>query len=181
MILEVSFCMGGGITQEIKRRINNALKRKYYLASREYYYKSVTPRIVIEEMMFNEDGRGLTDYKFYCFHGEPRFLYVSSGMDDHSQARISFYNMDWSDAAFQRKDYKHFEKAPKIPVNYKKMIDICKILSKEFPFVRVDLYEINEKIYFSEMTFSPCGGMMPFDPEEYDEILGSYINLKDLV
>lgn len=171
---------GGGITPELKKQLNRALKRKYYLASREYYYKGVRPRIIIEKMMKNEDGSGLIDYKFYCFHGEPKFLYVSSDLHDHSQAHISFYNMDLSDAAFQRKDYKHFDHLPKIPKNYDKMVKMAKDLSKDFPFVRVDLYEINEKIYFSEMTFSPCGGMMPFEPQQYDEILGSYINLNDL-
>lgn len=60
------------------------------------------------------------------------------------------------------------------------MVEIAKILSKDVPFVRVDLYEIDDNIYFSEMTFSPCGGMMPFDPQEYDELLGLYINLDAL-
>ena len=171
---------GGGITPELQKQLNRALKRRYYLASREYYYKDVKPRIVIEKMMRNEDGSGLIDYKFYCFHGEPKFLYVSSDFHDHSRTRVSFFNMDWSNAAFQRKDYKQLEKLPKIPENYHKMVEIAKQLSKDFPFVRVDLYEISGKIYFSEMTFSPCGGMMPFEPQEYDEIVGSYIKLYDL-
>lgn len=171
---------GGGITSELKKRLNRALKRRYYLASREYYYKGVKPRIVIEKMMRNEDGSGLIDYKFYCFHGEPKFLYVSSELHDHARAHISFYNMDWSKAAFQRKDYEQFDKPPRIPKNYDRMVEIAKILSKDLPFVRVDLYEISGKIYFSELTFSPCGGMMPFEPKEYDEIVGRYIRLDEV-
>lgn len=164
-------------TPKVRRKLNQALKRKYYYASREYPYKNVQPRIVVEKMMHDSDGRGLIDYKFYCFHGEPKFLYVSLGLDDHATARISFYNIDLSDAPFQRRDYKHFSKIPRIPVNYEKMIEIARILSKGIPFVRIDLYEIDGAVFFSEITFSPCGGMMPFEPRKYDAVLGGYINL----
>lgn len=167
-------------TPTVRKKINKALKRKYYYASREYPYKNVKPRIIVEKMMYDHENKGLIDFKFYCFHGEPKFLYVSGGLDNHTSACISFYNLDLTEAPFQRKDYKHFERIPQIPINYEKMIEIAKILSEDIPFVRIDLYEINGKIYFSEITFSPCGGMMPFEPAEYDTILGRYINLKKL-
>lgn len=167
-------------TSKVRKKINQALKRKYYYASREYPYKHVKPRIIVEKMMQNHENNGLIDFKFYCFHGEPKFLYVSGGLDNHTSARISFYNLDLTEAPFQRSDYKHFSKIPQIPVNYEKMIEIARILSKDIPFVRIDLYEIDGAIYFSEITFSPCGGMMPFEPEEYDTILGKYIDLKKL-
>lgn len=166
------------LTLGVRKKINQALKRKYYYASREYPYKNVRPRIIVEKMMHNSDGKGLIDYKFYCFHGEPKFLYVSAGLDNHMTARISFYNMDLSDAPFQRRDYQHFKRIPQIPVNYKKMVEIAKILSKGIPFVRIDLYEIDGSVYFSEITFSPCAGMMPFEPKEYDALLGRYIDLE---
>lgn len=169
-------------TQAVRKELNIALKRKYYYAYREFPYKNIKPRIIIEEMMYDKDsvGGGLIDYKFYCFHGEPKFLYISSGLDNHRTAHISFYNLDLSEAPFQRKDYMQFDVIPKIPVNYQEMIEVAKVLSKEIPFVRIDLYEIDKKVYFSEITFSPTAGMMPFAPEEYDEILGSYIDLDNL-
>lgn len=128
----------------------------------------------------NRDGnenRCLIDYKFYCFNGEPRFLYISKGLENHETARISFLELDWRFAQFQRNDYRPFEILPKKPVNYEKMIQLARILSRNIPFARIDLYEICEKVYFSEITFSPCSGCLPFYPSEWDLILGKYIEL----
>ncbi|MDE7414900.1 MAG: hypothetical protein K2N44_01045, partial [Lachnospiraceae bacterium] len=102
------------LTPDIRKIINQALNREYYCASRKYSYKNVRPRIIVEKMMHNSDGKRLIDDKFYCFHGEPRFLYVSAGLDNHTTARISFYNMDLSDAPCQRRDYKQFKKIPPV-------------------------------------------------------------------
>lgn len=122
-------------------------------------------------------GDGLIDYKFYCFSGEPRWLYVSQGLENHSTARISFLTMDWEFAPFSRSDYRPFNELPEKPVNFSKMKEIAGILSEGFPFLRVDLYEINGRVYFSELTFTPCSGMMPFSPPEWDERLGLEIKL----
>lgn len=160
-----------------KNKLKKALKRKYYLAGREYSYKGITPRLIIEKKLTNDPDKGLRDYKFYCFNGEPTYLYISEGLLKHSTARISFYNIDYSLADFCRSDYPRLDYLPEKPVNYEKMLDICKILSEGNPFVRVDLYEVDGKIYFSELTFSPCGGYMPFEPKEYDRILGEKLIL----
>lgn len=122
---------------------------------------------------------GLTDYKFYCFNGKPRYLYISKGLENHETACISFLTLDWKLAEFGRSDYRPFETLPEKPKNYDKMLKICGMLAeKAGAFLRVDLYEINEKIYFSELTFSPCSGLMPFQPVEWDEQLGSFLDLK---
>lgn len=162
-----------------KRQLRKALKRKYYYASREYALKFAEPKIIIEKYMSNGND-GLLDYKFYCFRGEPRYLYISGGLTDHSTARISFYNIDLSDAPFQRSDYLHFDQIPYIPKKYDEMLNIARTLSKDIPFVRVDLYEIEGQVYFSELTFYPCNGMMPFDPPEWDEILGKEIDITNI-
>lgn len=96
----------GGITQGLKTA-EPCAETKILFSKQRVLFKGVNSRIVIEKMMRNEDGSGLIDYKFYCFHREPKFLYVSSDMRDHLQAHISFYNMDLSNAAFQRKDYNY--------------------------------------------------------------------------
>ncbi len=124
-----------------------------------------------------EESFGLTDYKFYCFNGSPKFLYVSKGLENHSTARISFVTMDWQLAAYERADYLPFETLPSKPSQFDKMVELCKTLSKGHPFLRVDLYEIGSKIYFSELTFSPCGGFMPFKNSKHDEELGDMIKL----
>lgn len=133
--------------------------------------------ILIEKYMQDETQSSLTDYKFYCFDGKPAFLYVSSGLEDHSTARISFLTLNWKFEPFRRSDYKPFDTLPVKPSRFDEMIKIAQILSKGFPFLRVDLYEINGQVYFSELTFSPNSGMMPFLPEEYDTIVGENIHL----
>lgn len=165
-----------------KHKIEKSLKRNYYWGGREWPYKNVKKRIIAEKYMSDfsdEQGGGITDYKFYCFDGEPEFLYVSKGLEDHSTARISFLTLDWQFAPFKRKDYKPFETLPPKPQNYEKMLEICKILSKDCPFLRVDLYECSGQIYFSELTFFPCGGVMPFKDKADDEKIGKLLTLPD--
>lgn len=160
-----------------KEKIKKSLKRNYFLVHREWPYKNVKPRIIAEQYMEDSKTSELRDYKFYCFSGEPKFLYVSEGLADHSTAKLSFLNVDWTFAPFQRNDFQKFDKLPEKPQNYKKMCDLAQQLSKDIPFLRVDLYEINGKTYFSELTFSPGAGFVPFEPEEWDCILGEWIKL----
>lgn len=127
--------------------------------------------------MENEDGSGLRDYKFYCFNGEPKFLYISEGLENHATAKISFVNLDWTFAPYQRSDYKPFDTLPEKPKAFNEMIKYAAILSERIPCVRVDLYEINGIVYFSELTFTPCGGFMPFKDEKYDYDIGKYLKL----
>lgn len=160
-----------------KVKFETALKNNFYLYSREWPYKNVHPRIIAEEYMEDDKGEGLKDYKFYCFNGVPKYLYVSQGLDNHKTARVSFITMDWKKAPFGRADYREFETIPQKPQKFDEMINIAKKLSKGRPFLRVDLYEINGNVYFSELTLFPCGGLMPFVPSEWDRELGDMIEL----
>lgn len=128
----------------------------------------------------NNTVQGLTDYKFYCFNGKPQYLYISKGLENHETACISFLTLDWKFAEFGRSDYRAFEQLPTKPKNFDKMLEICSILAeKAGPFIRIDLYEINDSVYFSELTFSPCSGLMPFQPIEWDKKLGDTLDLKN--
>ena len=160
-----------------KRKLEKSLKRNYYWAEREWPYKNVKPQIIAEKFMVDKSGDGLIDYKFYCFNGMPEFLYISNGMDNHKTARLSFLTMNWEKAPFGRSDYLEFETIPPRPRKFDEMVQIAKSLSEGHLFLRVDLYEISEQVYFSELTFSPCGGFMPFVPEEWDEKLGDMISI----
>lgn len=160
-----------------RKKIEKSLKQNYYYTCREWPYKDVKSRIIAEEYMENKEGKGLTDYKFYCFDGEVPYLYISEGLEDHSTARISFLTADWQFAPFGRSDYAPYEELPEKPQTYEQMLEFAKLLSKGHKFLRVDLYEINGQVYFSELTFYPCGGYMPFKPQEWDLKLGSYIKL----
>lgn len=119
----------------------------------------------------------LIDYKFYCFNGEPAFLYISKGLEDHKTAQISFLTMNWGFANFKRIDYRNFDLLPSKPVRFNEMKDICRILAEGRSFARVDLYEINSKIFFSEITFYPCSGLMKFEPDEYDRYVGKMLKI----
>ncbi len=160
-----------------EKKINKSLKRNFYYTCREWIYKNIKPRILVEEYLENEEEHDLIDYKFFCFDGIPKFIYVSKGLSNHSTATIDFYDMDFKKLPFGRKDYRHEEKEMAKPKNFEEMIRIAKELSKGVDFVRVDLYNIAGKVYFSELTFTPSAGYMPFDPEEYDLKIGEMLNL----
>lgn len=166
--------------EHARKVITESLNRDYYLVAREWPYKDIPRRIIAEKLMSDETQKaGLTDYKFYCFNGEPKFLYVSSGLEDHATASISFLNLDWSFAPFRRVDYTPFKELPPKPKNYEKMLEITRTLSKGQAFLRVDLYEIGGQVYFSELTFTPGGGMIAFHPQQWDETVGSWITLPE--
>lgn len=124
-------------------------------------------------LFFNQNG--LTDYKFYCFGGEPRFLYVSENLSDHENSCMAFFDLKFNEMPFRRSDYKHMENSPLVPDKFDEMVDIARRISAGFDFLRVDLYYVGYEIYFSECTFYPCDGYMKFEPEEYDEKVGNLL------
>lgn len=160
-------------------KLRNGAKFNGFWYGREWPYKNVKPKVIIEKFMTDDSQKelGLKDYKFYCFNGEAKYLYVSEGLDNHSTARISFLTMDWQFAPFGRTDFAPFEELPPKPSMFDEMIKIANKLSEGHPFLRVDLYQINKQIYFGELTLYPCSGIMPFYPAKYDNYLGDLIKL----
>lgn len=163
--------------EEVESKIEACLKQRYFWIAREWPYKDVKPRIIAEKYMENSGDDELTDYKWFCFNGEPKFVYVSHGLANHATATIDFYDMNYERMPFKRTDYKSSVIDAAKPDTYDEMLYVARKLSKDIPFVRVDLYEIDGKVYFSEITFFPCAGWMPIDPPEWDYRLGEYINL----
>lgn len=166
--------------KEARNKLEKFLRRKYFYVHREWPYKNVKPRIMAEAYMQDGERRALTDYKFYCFNGKPTYLYVSTGLENHRTAKLSFLNIDWSFASFGRSDFSPMDQLPEKPKNYDKMLELAGTLSEEVTFLRVDLYEINGKIYFGELTFSPCAGMMPFSPPEADLEVGKQLDISSV-
>ena len=162
-----------------KTNITHSLKADFYAYWREYHYKNVKRKIIAEQYMEDSLGTSLTDYKFYCFDGEPKFLYVSYGFENHEITTVSFVDLDWKPMPFGRNDYKPMKTLPPKPAHFDEMIEIAKKLSAGHSFLRVDLYEINNTVYFSELTIIPCTGHMPFDPPEYDKIIGDMLVLPE--
>lgn len=165
--------------KKARRKINNCLRHNYFWGQREWPYKNIKPRIIAEKYMSEPSINGLIDYKFFCFNGNPEFLYISCGLENHATASISFFSLDGKLLPFKRKDYKGFNTAPAIPKNIENMKVLAKNLAEYInsPFIRVDLYEISGKVYFSELTFTACSGMIPFDPPEYDMKIGNMLDL----
>lgn len=160
--------------EEARKKINKHLKLNFYWNAREWPYKNVKPRIICEKYLKDNTLKDLMDYKFFCFNGIPRVLYVASerGVD----TKFDFFDLEFNRLPIKNK-YKNSSKEIPKPKNFEKMINLAKALSKEIPHVRVDFYNIDGKIYFGEMTFFHLGGFERFEPEKYDEIFGSWIKL----
>lgn len=139
------------------------------------YYK--VPRKVFAEQFLSDDNDDLTDYKFYCFNGTPTYCQVIR--DRHIKEAIDFYDMDWRLMPFVGLNPRceNGDNPLERPECLGEMIKICKILSNDIPFARVDLYNIKGHPYFGEITFYPGGGFGRFRPAEWDNKLGQLIRL----
>ena len=143
------------------------------------YYKGKNCRILIEKLLKTKDNGDLKDYKFFCFNGEVKFLYVSQGLDHIETASISFLSKDWSWMPFRRMDFPPLDVLPEKPACYDKMIEVAERLSKGFPHVRVDLYDIDGNIVFGELTFYNSSGYMRLSPDKYDYVVGDMFDISD--
>ena len=165
-----------------RKSLKHTLSIDYYMKSREWPYKNVKPCIIAEKYMADDKQKnGLIDFKFFCFNGEAKFMYVSQGLEDHSTAHISFYDLEGKEMPFKRSDFASFDSLPYKPEKLDRMIELANTLAHSIgsPFLRVDMYNIAGEIYFSEFTFFPCAGMLPFDPPEWDEKIGSWLILPE--
>lgn len=157
-----------------EKKISKSLKNNYYFEHREYPYKNITPRILAEPYLIDESGSELKDYKFFCFDGEPKFLFVAT--DRQSNVCFDFFDLDFNHLPFTQ-GHPNSTKSINKPENFDQMIDLARRLSAEFPHVRVDLYNINGAIYFGELTFFHFSGNVPFVPEEWDFRVGDMLRL----
>ena len=167
--------------QEACNKLQQSLNSDIYINLREWPYKDVPKRIIAEKFMMeshsHKEDSDLTDYKFYCFNGEPTYCQVIR--DRRTKETIDFYDMQWSHMPFVGLNPKVSNgKVPVVkPTNLNSMVEICQKLSKGIPFARVDLYIIDNSIYFGEVTFFPASGIGKFEPKGWDKKLGDLINL----
>ena len=160
--------------KKARKKINHCLKRNYFFNYREWPYKDVKPRIVAEEFMVDESGTELKDYKFFCFDGIVKSLFIAT--DRGIDTRFDFFDEKFNHLPFTN-GHPNADMEIKKPAKYEEMIKIAEKLSEGIPHVRVDLYNINGKIYFGEMTFYNWSGLVAFEPEEWDYKFGEWINL----
>lgn len=148
-------------------------RASHYFYSYEWCYKNIKPRIICEEYITTEND-DLKDYKILCFNGRATMLFVCS--DRKTNLKVDFFDINWNKLPFTRY-YKNSTKKQNQPKCFKEMIEIAERLSKPFPFVRVDLYEMKNKPMFGELTFYPGNGMEPFNPKAWDYRIGKMLKL----
>lgn len=158
-----------------KKKLDKALRFNYYNEWKQWAYKNIEQKIIAEKYMVDNKNWELQDYKFMCFNWEVKCSFVCSERFN-GWLKVTFFDKDWNVMPFIRHYPKSNKKIEK-PKNYKQMIKIAEILSKNIPFVRIDLYEINGNIYFWEFTNYPWGWFEEFFPREWDYILGEWIKL----
>ena len=147
-----------------KRQLGKWLKEDFGVFNVEPHYSKITPRMIVGEEFL---GDGLTDYKFFCFNGEPRYIYISYDLAHDRQAKIGYYDIGGKPLGIERDDYAHLD-VEELPPYFDEMRNAAKALCEDFTFVRVDFFATASRFYFAELTFTPSAGMMPFNPRKYD-------------
>ena len=161
---------------KVKKELKKGMKQDYYLTGREWPYKNVERKIICEKYMEDKKEKELRDYKFYCFNGKVEFVMINSDRfsDDCTKA-------DYFDKNYNLLDLKwgpeRSKEPPKKPEKYEEMCNIAEKLSKDLKHIRVDLYYVNGKIYFGELTFFDGSGFDKIEPIEWDYKLGELIKL----
>lgn len=153
-------------------------KNQYYRGGLEWAYKNVQPRLIAEKYLEEMDRGSITDYKFFCFNGKVEFMQVDLDRDkDHCK---DFYDLDWKKLPFTKGKKPSCQEKMERPENLPEMKKLAEKLAGNFPFVRVDFYNISGKVFFGEMTFYPSDGRAEFYPEKYNKIIGGYMDLPEI-
>jgi len=152
-----------------KEKLKKGLGQSYYCLNREWPYKNVKPRIIAEQFMSEDEQKAeLKDYKWFCFNGEPEYLFIATDrFTNGEQTKFDFYDSSFNHLPIIN-GHPNASVEIKKPESFEHMKEIAARLSQNIPHVRVDLYDIKGKIYFGELTFYHWSGFMPFDPHEWD-------------
>lgn len=168
--------------EEAKRRLKKTMySNGIWNSLREWTYKDIKPRIIAEQLLEDEVLPYPQDYKFWCFDGEVKCFYITTGRNEREHTKDNFFDVNgiyMSDLEHvgYKSDPNHL---PQIPKTIPKMIELAKKLSKNVPHLRVDLYEVNGKIYFGELTFAEESGFAEFRPKRWNYTFGEWIKLPE--
>lgn len=158
---------------KLKKELHEWLKPQKNGGGREWVYYRYKTKLMIEKYLAPGKGENsLVDYKFFCFNGEPYCLYVMNERFTEGGVRQNIYDLDFNVMPYMREKIKPIRTKINKPDNFDEMIEIARKLSEDFPYVRVDLYDIDGRVYFGEMTFFPESGYYDFEPDEFDFVLG---------
>lgn len=159
------------------RKLKKRLKRNVFWYTREWPYKNVKPRIIAEKYIGDEINGELRDYKYFCFNGKVKALFIASDrMKKGEETKFDFFDENFNHLPFIN-GHPNAEVTPQKPVHFEEMKKLAGKLSNGIPHVRVDFYEVNNKVYFGEMTFFHWSGFTPFVPEVWDKKFGELLNL----
>ncbi len=168
--------------EKVRKKFKKLLKRDYYRISKEWQYKNITPRIVVEKLLTDDDGQIPIDYKFHCFHGNVELISVD--LDRGIDHKRNIYSKEWELLPFtwsiQVNNKVLWDNGRDIsaPENLDQILPVIEKLSSDFEYVRIDFYQINGKYYFGEITFHHGGGFELISPRKWDAELGKKLNLK---
>ena len=160
--------------KHIVKKCRSFLSMNYYYLGRECQYKNIEPQIMVENLLKDERGNIPSDYKFFAFNNEVKFIQVD--YDRANNHKRNFYDLEWNKMDFNL-NYPSFDFEIKKPENLSQMIEISKVLSEGLPFARIDLYSILNDIYFGEITLTPENNLGKFKPAKYDKVLGEYLSI----
>ena len=164
--------------ENAKKKINKSLKDNFFYIGREYQYKNIIPRIICEKFI-SDNGNVPMDYKIYCFNGKPDVILVCKNRfrNDSHRAQYLYFDQNWNFVPLNKGD--ELSENPNIekPKNLDKMLSIARKLSEDFIFARIDLYNIEGKIYFGEITLTPNSGFDPDITEETDLYFGNKLEI----
>lgn len=161
-----------------RKKIDYAFKKDYYLYSREWPYKGLKRRIIAEPLLKDNSGSDyLRDYKFYCFNGEPKFFYITSDRGSGSGLKEDFFYINGERCEFSQLGENQAYISPELPNNLGLMVNYARLLSADTYHLRVDFYEVNDRVFVGELTFFDGGGFYGFHPDVYNQILGSWISI----
>ncbi len=162
--------------QNTRNKLNSCLRNNSYWGTREWPYKKVKPRIIAEKYMEDETGE-LRDFKFFCFDGKMKALFIATDRSNPKvETKFDFFDEEFNHLPFTNGHPNALTCVPK-PDGFEEMKKVAEKLSQGIPQSRIDLYNINGKIYFGEITFFHWSGLTPFVPEEWDYTFGSWIKL----
>ena len=164
--------------REARNKIEKSLKSNFFYIGREYQYRNIKPRIICEQFI-SDNGKVPMDYKIYCFNGKPDVILVCKDRFSANTHRASYlyFDQEWRFQPLNKGDENLTEVDVPKPKNLDRMIEIAKELSKDFLFARIDLYNIDGKIYFGEITLSPNSGFDPDIKYETDLMLGEKLKI----
>lgn len=161
--------------EETRKKINKHLKTNYYYACREWPYKNIKPKIICEEYMVDESGVELKDYKIFCFSGEAKMIQVD--YNRFVEHKRNLYDTEWNYIPASIEYPTDSKVKINKPEKLETMLELAKVLAKDYPHVRVDFYLINNRVYFGEMTFYHGAGYEKFEPKSLEIKMGKWIKL----